>query len=177
MSNPQAFAISRQGYSLKPLLSDDAAHLQVLFDQCADFFVMTNGTPAAPTAAVEEFTDIPDSKMPEDIRVFGLTDSHDYLIGTLIGVQQYPDADTWWIGLMLLTPEYRGQGIGHDFYRAFEQWIAQQGYRFIALCAISPNIAGRQFWQRMGFEERRKTAPRVYGTKTHEVHVYQRTIG
>ena len=119
----------------------------------------------------------PDSKTPEDIRAFGLTDSHGHLIGTLIGVQQYPNADTWWIGLMLLAPEYRGQGLGRDFYQAFEQWICQQGYRFIALCAIASNTTGRQFWQHIGFEESHKTPPRVYGTKTHEVHVYQRAIG
>ncbi len=176
MPNSQTLAISRQDYGIKLLFPNDAAHLQILFDQCADFFMMTNGAPAAPTTAAEEFTDVPDSKTPEDISAFGLIDDHGHLIGTLIGVQQYPDADTWWIGLMLLAPEYRRQGLGRDFYRAFEQWIGQQDYQFIALCAISSNTAGRQFWQRMGFEERRKTPPRVYGTKTHAVHVYQRQI-
>ncbi|MGF1521445.1 MAG: hypothetical protein ACFBSF_03895 [Leptolyngbyaceae cyanobacterium] len=46
---------------------------------------------------------------------------------------------------------------------------------YISLCAIAPNLPGRQFWQRMGFEVIRQTAPRDYGRKTHEVYVYRRT--
>lgn len=42
--------------------------------------------------------------------------------------------------------------------------------------AARDEFIGRQFWQRMGFEVIRKTAPRPYGLKTHEVYVYRRTL-
>ncbi|WP_322743553.1 GNAT family N-acetyltransferase [Vasconcelosia minhoensis] len=91
-------------------------------------------------------------------------------------MQHYPDDQTWWIGLMLLAPEQRGQGLGADFYRTFERWLVGQGGRSVSLCAIAANAPGRQFWQRMGFEVIRKTPPRPYGNKTHEVYVFRRTL-
>ena len=76
---------------------------------------------------------------------------------------------------MLLAPEQRRQRLGTGFYRAFEQWVADQGdgYRIISLCAIAPNTVGRQFWQRLGFEEIRQVPARSYGTRTHDVYVYR----
>ncbi|MEM6838089.1 MAG: GNAT family N-acetyltransferase [Cyanobacteria bacterium P01_C01_bin.120] len=168
--------IKHSSYGIKLLSPQDAAQLQILFAQCGDFFVMTNGVPAKATAAVEEFTAVPNGKTPEDIRALGLVDNCDRLVGTSIGVQGYPDPQTWWLGLMLLAPEQRRQGLGTGFYRALEQWIADQGYRFVSLCAIAPNTGGRQFWQRLGFENIRQVPSRRYGTRTHDVYVYRRKI-
>ena len=137
---------------------------------------MTNGAPAEATAAAKEFADVPDGKTPEDVYALGLVDDHDRLVGTIVGVQGYPDPQTYWLGLMLLAPEHRGQGLGGNFYRAFEQWVANQGYRFISLCAIAPSTVGRQFWQRLGFEEIRQVPSRIYGTQTHNVYLYRRSL-
>lgn len=176
MAALQFSPIKHPSYGLKLLSPQDAAQLQTLFAQCEDFFVMTNGAPAKATAAVEEFTDVPDGKTPEDVRALGLVDKRDCLVGTIIGVQGYPDLHTWWLGLMLLAPEQRRQGLGTGFYQAFEQWVADQGYRFISLCAIAPNTVGRQFWQRLGFEEIRQVSAQSYGTRTHDVYGYRRRI-
>lgn len=176
MATLQFLPINRPGYGIKVLLPHDAAQMQTLFDQCADFFIMTNGAPAEATAAAEEFTDVPEGSTPEDVRALGLVDDRDLLVGTLIGVQGYPDPQTWWVGLMLLTPEQRGRGLGGDFYQACEQWVAHQGYQFISLCAIAPNIIGRHFWQRLGFEEIRQVPTRPYSTQIHDVHVYRRRL-
>lgn len=176
MATLQLLTISHPGYSINPLFPKDAAQLQSLFAQCADFFVMTNGTPAGETAAAEEFTDVPDSKTPGDVHALGLVDSCDRLVGAIISVQGYPDLQTWWLGLMLLAPEQRGKGLGTSFYEAFEQWVAAQSYRFISLCAIAPNTVGRQFWQRLGFKEIRQIPSRTYGSQTHNVYVYRRCV-
>lgn len=165
------------GYAMRSLTIADVSDVQALFDQCADFFVMTDGAPAAPNAAQAEFADVPEGKTPDDVRAFGLIDHSDRLVGTIIGVQGYPDAQTGWIGLMLLAPDQRQQGLGTVFYQAFEQWAAAQGYVYLSLCAIAPNTAGRRFWQQQGFDLMRKTEPRTYGVKTHEGYVYRRAIG
>ncbi|NEQ42936.1 MAG: GNAT family N-acetyltransferase [Leptolyngbya sp. SIOISBB] len=176
MATRQRLSINYPSYGIKGLSPDDAAQLQTLFDQCADFFIMTNGALAEATAAAAEFTDVPEGKTSEDVLAWGLVDDRDRLVGTIIGVQGYPDSQTWWVGLMLLAPEQRGQGLGVSFYQAFEQWVAHQGYRFISLCAIAPNTVGRRFWQQLGFEEIRQFPARLYGTQTHDVHVYQRRL-
>lgn len=173
---PAQFDEIRPGYAVSALTIKEAAKLQQLFERCGDFFMLTNGVAPAPDAAQAEFFDTPEGKTTQDIHVFGLSPGQRHLAGAIIAVRHYPDEQTWWIGLMLLAPAYRGQGLGADFYRAFERWLAAQGISYISLCAIAANTSGRQFWQRMGFETVRKTPPRPYGVKTHEVYVYRRAI-
>ncbi|WP_228021316.1 hypothetical protein [Vasconcelosia minhoensis] len=64
----------RRDYAVSQLTPQAAGVLQGLFEQCADFFVMTNGVPAVPTAAQAEFEELPDGKAVEDIQVVGLFD-------------------------------------------------------------------------------------------------------
>ncbi|HHP7243330.1 MAG TPA: hypothetical protein ACFE0H_01450 [Elainellaceae cyanobacterium] len=104
MSTLPVLTIHNPGYGIKPLSPNDAVQLQTLFDQCAEFFMMTSGAAAEAIAAAEEFTDVPDGKTPDDVHAFGLVDDCDRLVGTIIGVQGYPDPQTWWLGLMLLAP-------------------------------------------------------------------------
>lgn len=176
MATLPVLTISNPGYGIKLLSPSDTNQLQTLFTQCTDFFVMTNGMAAEATTAAEEFKDVPDGKTSEDVCVFGLVDDRDQLVGTIIGVQSYPNAQTWWLGLMLLAPEQRGKGLGANFFQAFRKWVEDQDYRFISLCAIAPNTVGRQFWRRMGFEEIRQVPSRTYGKLTHDVYVYRLSL-
>jgi len=120
---------------------------------------------------------VPEGKPPDDLHLFGLCDFQERLVGVITALQHYPDDETWWIGLMLLAPDQRGQGLGAAFYRAFKQWLSNQGANYVALSAIADNAQGRAFWQRLGFNEIRQTAPRTMGQKTHVVHVFRRRLG
>jgi hypothetical protein len=33
-------------------------------------------------------------------------------------MRHYPDNQTWWLGLVMLSPEQRGQGLGLEFHQA-----------------------------------------------------------
>ena len=177
MNHLTDFTLNRPGYFVKRLTPEYADILQGLYEQCTEFFILTDGLPSSPTAACEEFDDVPEGKTPEDIHIFGLFDADDNLLGAIAGVQYYPDHQTWWLGLMIIAPEYRGKGVGADFYRAYEGWVAAQGISQISLVAIKANELGLKFWQRMGFEVSRKIPQRQYKAKTHEVYVLSRRIG
>ena len=176
ISLPNLPVLSHPDYSICRLTLEEAELLQQLFEHCADFFIMTNGDLPSPTAALDEFADTPDGKGVDDLYFFGLTDKHKQLVRAITAVQHYPDNQTWWIGLMLLTPELRGKGLGAAFYRAFEQWLASQGVTYISLCAIATNTPAKQFWQRMGFEITHTVSNKPYGKKTHDLDVFRRTI-
>ncbi|MGB7441033.1 MAG: GNAT family N-acetyltransferase [Coleofasciculaceae cyanobacterium] len=176
MNNSTDFSLKRPDYSVKRLTPQDADVLQRLYEQCREFFILTDGLAPSPTAACEEFYDVPEGKTPEDVYIFGLFDVHNNLLGAIAGVRYYPDRQTWWIGLMMLAPEQRGQCLGADFYRAFERWVAAQGISQISLVALKVNKPGLQFWERMGFEVIRKIPSRQYKAKTHEVYVLSRAI-
>lgn len=76
----------------------------------------------------------------------------------------------------MLIPAQRGQGLGSEFYQAFENWASAQGITQVSLCVIEANQPGLQFWKSLGFEIIRKTEPRRFGNKTHAVYVMSRAV-
>ncbi|MDY6938744.1 MAG: GNAT family N-acetyltransferase [Cyanobacteriota bacterium] len=170
------FSVQHSGYTVKPLLPEDADVLQVLYDRCTDFFLFSDGLAPSPTAAREEFENLPEGKTANDRYVFGLFDPNDVLVGVIESIRYYPDDRTWWIGLMAIVPEYRSRGLGEDFYKAFEGWVSSQGIPQIALAVFVGNELGLRFWQRMGFEIFRKAPPQQFGIKTHERYIVRRTL-
>ncbi|MGB3294448.1 MAG: GNAT family N-acetyltransferase [Phormidesmis sp.] len=171
------FSLKRSGYSARRLTQKDADVLQRLYEQCKAFFLLTDGLAPLPTAAHDEFDDLPAGKETEDIFIFGLFDADDVLLGMISAVRHCPDPQTWWIGLMMLVPERRGQGLGADFYTAFRRWVAAQGASRISLSAIAPNKPGLKFWKSMGFEVTRKIPSRQFKAKTHLVYVLSHATG
>jgi GNAT superfamily N-acetyltransferase len=166
MLNLVGFPLNLSGYSVKLLKPEDAPILQNLYEQCTEFSLLTEGTLFSPTEASDEFDVVPDGKTTADKYMFGLFLDNSYeeihqcnLIGMIEAIRHYPDSQTWWIGLMMLTPQQRGRGIGANFYQAFEDWILKQGIKRVSLCAIEANELGLKFWKRLGFEIVNKKEP------------------
>jgi RimJ/RimL family protein N-acetyltransferase len=176
MDESTIFSLELPAYSAKRLVPEDAEILQQLYEQCTEFALFTDGQPPSPTAAREEFDAVPEGKTTHDKYIFGLFDPNDSLVGMIESIRYYPDHKTWWLGLMMLAPEQRGKGLGSEFYRAFERWVSSQGVPRISLSAIEANESGLQFWKKMGFEVIRKTPPRQFGTKMHELYVLSRAV-
>lgn len=162
--------------SIKQLTPEDAPILQKLYQQCTEFAILTDGVPPSPTAALDEFQDLPPGKTTQDKFIFGLFDSGKVLLGMIESIRHYPDNQTWWLGLMMLAPEYRGKGLGADFYRAFEGWVSAQNIAKISLLAIEVNKPGLRFWQKMGFEIVQTMPPRQFGIKTHKYYILSRQL-
>ena len=91
-------------YSARQLELLDAAVLQQLYEQCADYAELVDGHPPSPFAACEEFSAIPEGKTLEDKFMLGLFDPSNVLVGLLEGMRHYPEEQTWWVGLMLIAP-------------------------------------------------------------------------
>ena len=177
MNNSSTFALNLPGYSAKLLKLEDAKILQTLYEQCTEFALLTDGKPPSPTAAREEFDALPDGKTTEDKYIFGLFDSQDELIGMVESLRHYPDNQTWWVGLMMLSPQYRGKKIGSQFYQGFENWVSAQEIKRVSLSVVKANESGLNFWKSLGFEVINKRQPRKFGNKMHAVYVMSRAIG
>jgi ribosomal protein S18 acetylase RimI-like enzyme len=124
----------------------------------------------------DEFDAVPDGKTTQDKYIFGLFDPQNDLLGMIESIRHYPDNQTWWLGLMMLSPEQRGQGLGSEFYQAFEKWVSVQEIKKVSLSVVEANDLGLKFWKSLGFEVIRKTEPRQFGNKTHAVYVMSRTV-
>jgi GNAT superfamily N-acetyltransferase len=176
MNDSASFTLNRPGYLAKQLRPEDAAVLQSLYEQCADFSLLNVGHPFSPTEAREEFDVLPDGKTAADKYIFGLFDPHSNLIGMIESIRYYPDDQTWWIGLMMLSPTQRGQGLGLNFYQAFEDWVSKQGIKKISLCVIEINELGLKFWKSLGFGVIHKKEPQQLDQKINATYVMSRFI-
>ena len=174
MDDTPGFEIGIPGYAVQPLKPEEAELLQRLYDECTDFALVVGGEPFSPTAAQVEFRCIPDGKSLSDKRMFGLINTRGEIAGLLEAVQNYPEETTWWMGLLMLAPESRGQGVGREMVRGFSGYVRLRGGKAIMLGVVEDNKGAFRFWQKMGFVVVRKTEPRRFGRKMQPVYVMQR---
>ena len=150
----------------KSLDETDAIAVAQLYARCAGYFLMQDGEPPALSDARALFTDVPPEKQPQDQTVLGWqgTDELDALVAIL---RDYPAEGIWYLGLMLVDPALRRQGMGRSLYATVEQWAAAQGATEIRLAVLEENAAAERFWRSLGFEERRRTGPDDFKGKSH----------
>jgi GNAT superfamily N-acetyltransferase len=153
-----------------------ADSLQALLEDCADLFQLVFDAPPSASAARELFAQLPEGKGYEDKQVIGLHATGGRLVGVLDAVRDHPAPDDWWLGLLLLEPQERNCGRGGAWYRAFEEWAAQQGVRQVRLGVVEQNARGLRFWQRMGFEVQERRPPQRMGRKESVTLVMRRLL-
>jgi len=176
MSNSIQFELPNSEYIVKRLNPSDTKLLQRFYEQCTDYALLSDGHPPVACAAADEFLALPNGKNLEDKFIFGLFNSHNFLIGVLETIRHYPDEKSWWIGLMMLVPEQRAKGNGSQFYKAYEKWLSQQKAQFVFLAVLEENQLGFAFWQKLGFEVLRIAPPQQFGNKVHRRYVMQRPV-
>lgn len=128
----------------------DLAAVAALMDETADFWTLTEGAPAGPTAAADFFTDGPPNHDPARQRHLGL-----FVENRLSGIAElsfgFPEASAAYLGLMLLAPRIRGAGHGQTLLAHTETLARTAGATTLYLGVIEANPRGRAFWERHGF--------------------------
>jgi ribosomal protein S18 acetylase RimI-like enzyme len=128
----------------------DVAEVQALHVRCADFVEATTGRPPRDDEGEHVFVDAPAGKGAADKQVLGVTRE-----GALIGVVElligHPGPTDWYVGLLLLSPEARGAGVGTTVVRDVVEHVAAAGGRALHLIVREDNPRAVGFWQRQGF--------------------------
>jgi ribosomal protein S18 acetylase RimI-like enzyme len=176
MEDEQDFHIWDPRYSVYRLKPEHSQTLQRLFEQCADFNMIVHGEDVSPTAAQEIFQEVPPGRSIDDKFLFGIKDRKGELIGMVEGLIDYPDDRDWWIGLMLLAPGWRGQGLGRMIVEGFSEYVRSNQGKSIMLGVVDENQRAYSFWQQAGFKFVRETEPRKFSRKIHTVYVMRRVI-
>ncbi len=170
------FEIDLHRHSVRLLSLEDVEAVQRLFEECRDYFRLVEGRGPLPDAAEQEFGSVPPGRSLEDKFMYGVFHEREGLVGLLEGLREYPDEATWWIGLLLLAPKARGQGVGHVVVHEFGSYVWMNGGRSIALGVVEDNRRALEFWKKLGFVLVRKTGPRQFGNKTQVVNVLRYTL-
>jgi RimJ/RimL family protein N-acetyltransferase len=171
MNDTPDFLIDDPQYSICRLQPEHSQALQKLFEACADFAMLVEGEAVSPTAAQDFFQSMPSGWSFKDKFLYGLLDQQGEMVAVLESIRHYPQEATWWIGLLMLAPRVRGQGLGQKIVEGFVEHAAKEGSQSIMLGVVEENLAAYRFWQKVGFELVRTTEPRQFGRKTQKVYV------
>ena len=156
--------------------TEDAPAVQDLLERCQDFNRMVSGEDTGPSDGLALLEDCPPQTDPADKFVFGLEGEDGRLLGLVDLIFDYPKPGICWIGLQLLDPAVRGQGIGRAFYTAVEGWAARRGAQHVRLGVVEQNRAGYGFWQALGFAEVERRLPVRFGMLDCVVIVMEKII-
>ena len=66
-------------------------------------------------------------------------------------MRDWPEVGTWALGLLLLVPESRGQGVGNRVLGELERWASAEGAHRLRLGVERVNERARAFWERHGY--------------------------
>ncbi|WP_375760677.1 GNAT family N-acetyltransferase [Corallococcus exercitus] len=159
-------------------VDDSESHvLQPLLERCEDYYQLAEGRPALPDQARNLLNERPPGLAPGQGHLFALRDAQGGLVGVLEALRDYPARGEWYIGLLLLAPEARGQGRGEAVLRAYEAHVRANGGRLIRVAVLEHNPAGRRFWERMGFQPEQWVGPIQQGLRQHQVLKMTRALG
>lgn len=97
------------------------------------------------------------------------------MIGIICIARGYEYPDDWWIGLMLLDPAFRGQGIGHRVITQIKDRARAANAKMLKLAVLTANPRALRFWQREGFVHHRD-APALPCSDGHDRVVLKFTL-
>ncbi len=170
------FTLDHPDYSITPIDFTHTTQLQALFERYADYALIVEGGAVSPHAAQEALQETPPGRSLADKFLYCVWHPQAQLVGVLEGMRGYPDESTWWIGLLLLDPAVRGQGLGRRLVQRFGAWAQVQGATALMLGVVADNHPAFAFWQRQGFELVRVSEPRTFGKKVQTVSVLRKAL-
>lgn len=157
MNYDEKLLFELEGYKARKLCLDhDVEDLQKLCESCLDYYELIGNKSVDPFAAKEIFEDLAPGKKYEDKIVIGMYSEDGSIIGVIEGFMDYPEKKTWYIGLMMVAPEFRKRGTGKKFYKGFERWTKIHDVKNIKLGVLEENKTAFAFWGKMGFQTIKK---------------------
>ena len=141
---------SAHGLVVRLLASGDEAVVQRMFEADPAYFEMVEGRPPASNEFQQLVTELPPGKTYIDKFVYGLFSTDCDLVGVIDLVRDYPEPKIWFLGLIFLSPEARGKGLGTEWLGSICEYVRRQGGEKLRLGVVDTNPAKR-LYVRLGF--------------------------
>ena len=157
-------------YFIKILSPKEIYSVQDLWERCSDFSMLVEGRPPDKNAGHGVFFDLPPNKSIEDKLVFGAYNEESSLVAVMEIVKDYKEVGEWIIGLMMLDPKERGQGLGKKLHEFIKDYAGEHHADKLRLAVVEENQRAYGFWNKMGYKEIERVN-KMYGLKEHVVMV------
>ncbi|CAI9407485.1 hypothetical protein ANOBCDAF_01665 [Pleomorphomonas sp. T1.2MG-36] len=148
--------------------ADDFAAVEAVYREAADYLLLESGlTPEV--AARAFFEDRPPTGDETPLKFGVLGNAGDLVaIGDL--AFGYPERGDAYLGLLLLVPTARGQGLGPAIVDEVKRLARARGATRLLLGVLDGNERARVFWERLGFRWVKTGGPQIFGERQHVVH-------
>jgi ribosomal protein S18 acetylase RimI-like enzyme len=176
MAVTTALPTSIADLSIRQISESDIPALQQLCTDCTDFHVLTKGEPPGSSEAAKLISGCPPGKCPEDKEQFGLFTTETQRVGVIDLLMDFPESSTWYIGLMMLHPQWRGQGLGRDLLTWVEGYLSSKKVQHLCLGGLDINPRGQKFWEGAGFKQVREVPNFQSGKLSTTTHVMKKQI-
>lgn len=140
-----------------------------LMHRASDYVAMETGKANNPGFVHSTLTDAPPNCGPDDIFLRGLERPDGSLAGFAGSIRHYPKQGHWYMGLLILEPDARGDGLGRRTAQHVIDEARADGAPCIRIAVLDVNKGARTFWDKMGFEHERtvRADPKGDGHKRH----------
>ncbi len=138
------------GFIVRPLEERDAPHLQALFDADPEYFALADGFVSDVDKLQQIRVALPPDGSYDDKFLFVITQG-DQVVGMIDIIRGYPERATWYLPLLFLAKELRGQGSGRRALHAIYAWVRTQGGAAVSVGVAEGNSLGRWLYATEGF--------------------------
>jgi len=154
----------------------DALKVFEIFQKSPQYFFKVDG--CAPTLKIAEFAikEGPKKKSDKYFKEFLIIKKNQIPIGVLDVHINHPQEKTCYLGLLLITEDHFGKGLGSECYRFAEDYIlrALQCEKILLGVAEENPVAG--FWKKMGFAPNGNSYEFTGEAKVSHVKEYEKQI-
>ena len=131
--------------------SEDALDLAL---RAADYATLEMGHAPDDAYIHDFFTAVPPGLEPDCLMHFGIMEGP-AMLGMICIAEGYEFPDDWWLGLLLLDPAFRGQGVGHKVVSDIKTQACLRHINALKLAVLAANPRALKFWHREGFTHHR----------------------
>lgn len=132
------------GYKINLLSLKNNKIVQKLCEKCSDYYILHGGVLPSKEDINEIFTALPPNKNYEDKFVLGIY-NFDELVGIVDIIKDFPTDGEWMLGLMLIDPARRSNGLGKIVHSALVTWAINLGAKSFRIGVIEDNYNGIRF--------------------------------
>lgn len=130
---------------------DNPAELFAFFRSCEDFINLVFHHSDTDAEAQDFIHGLPKNKTDKDKYSIAIYNHLQQIIAVCDLIQDYPHKHIWYIGLLLISPALRQQGMGSFIFANLEKVILSLSGQEINLITQKQNPKATAFWKKHGF--------------------------
>ncbi|MFF4016043.1 GNAT family N-acetyltransferase [Streptomyces sp. NPDC001843] len=150
----EAFTIRAPGgLTIRPLQPEDEAGVSHVLAACDDYLVAATGSTALPADVQSLYYSLPDGADFDQKHLLVLL-REDAPVGLVDAVEGHPEPSTCSVGLFLVVPQARGEGLGTRAAQHLLREAEARGTRRVTATCPQSWAPGITFLERLGFAVR-----------------------